>query len=74
MWNFKDLAGEFSAEGLSQGAIVTHGQGKVAFFGEAAMFKARLLGKKKIGMNHKKASENYQLLLNVIHWLDNQIE
>ncbi|MEL7146645.1 MAG: DUF4350 domain-containing protein [Bacteroidota bacterium] len=72
-WNFDEVKDEFSAEGLSQGAILTYGKGKVAFFGEATMFKSRLWGKKKIGMNHKKAKENYQLLLNTIHWLDDKL-
>ncbi|MGD1839705.1 MAG: hypothetical protein ACFB0B_02255 [Thermonemataceae bacterium] len=72
-WNFKEVEDKFSAQGLSQGAVLTYGKGRVAFFGEATMFKARLWGKKKYGMNHKKAKDNYQLLLNVIHWLDNKI-
>jgi len=73
-WNFKEVEDKFSAQGLSQGAVLTYNKGKVAFFGEATMFKARLLyGKKQYGMNHKKAKDNYQLLLNVVHWLDNKI-
>jgi hypothetical protein len=39
------------------------------------MFTAQLAGQKKIkvGMNTKLASENHQLLLNIIHWLDRKI-
>jgi hypothetical protein len=47
------------------------GKGRVAVFGEAAMFSAQLAGPQKmpIGMNSPDATQNYQLLLNVIHWL-----
>ena len=31
-WNFKEVEDKFSAQGLSQGAILTYGKGKVAFF------------------------------------------
>ncbi len=43
---------------------------------EAAMFSAQLAGpdKVKAGMNHEIAKENYQLLLNIIHWLDEKIQ
>jgi hypothetical protein len=41
-------------------------------FGEAAMFSAQIAGPNRIrfGMSMEDASENYQLLLNIIHWLD----
>jgi hypothetical protein len=41
-------------------------------FGEAAMFTAQLAGPQqtKAGMNSDYAEQNYQLLLNIIHWLD----
>ncbi|MFT5253862.1 MAG: hypothetical protein ACI87N_002915 [Flavobacteriales bacterium] len=61
-------------EGWPQGAYKKYGKGKVVVFGEAAMFSAQLAGaKKKMGMNNKVAPENYQLLLNIIHWLDGVI-
>ncbi len=51
---------------------MNYGNGRLVVFGEAAMFTTQLVGKKKrkVGMNNKIASENYQLLLNIIHWLD----
>ena len=74
-------AGEFtgttpaeSARGLLQGAVLRHGQGRVAVFGEAAMFSAQtlVLGDQvigRMGMNDPEASQNAQFVLNVLHWL-----
>jgi len=73
-------AGEFtsttpaeSARGLLQGAVLHHGQGRVAVFGEAAMFSAQsaINGDKvtRMGMNDPEASQNAQFVLNVLHWL-----
>ena len=40
------------------------------------MFTAPLGGPEKIkfGMNNEVAPENYQLLLNIIHWMDGKLE
>ena len=58
-------------EGWCQGAIMIIGNGRVAIFGEAAMFSAQLSGaaQKPMGMNSPEAKQNHQLLLNVMHWL-----
>jgi hypothetical protein len=58
-------------EGWCQGAVMNVGNGRVAVFGEAAMFSAQLAGSQKqpIGMNTPVAKQNHQLLLNVMHWL-----
>jgi hypothetical protein len=58
-------------EGWCQGAVMKVGKGRVAVFGEAAMFSAQLAGPKQrpMGMNATGAERNYQLLLNVMHWL-----
>jgi hypothetical protein len=63
-------------ENWSQVAFKKYGKGRVAVSGEAAMFTAQLAGpdKIKMGMNSPYAKENYQLLLNIIHWLDKLIE
>jgi len=52
------------------------GKGRLAVFGEAAMFTAQVSGnsKRKMGMNHPAAKQNAQFFLNVIHWLDGLIE
>jgi hypothetical protein len=64
-------APEVPIEGWCQGAIVKIGKGRVAVFGEAAMFSAQLGGPNRIpvGMNSPDADQNYRLLLNVMHWL-----
>jgi hypothetical protein len=57
-------------EGWCQGAVMKVGRGRVAVFGEAAMFSAQLAGPKQpMGMNAPQAEQNHQLLLNVMHWL-----
>jgi hypothetical protein len=78
---FPRQAGEFtattpyeSARGLLQGAVLRHGQGRVAVFGEAAMFSAQtvVLGDQvtgRMGMNDPQARQNAQFVLNVLHWL-----
>ena len=58
-------------EGHLQGAVLQFGKGRVAAFGEAAMFSAQLSGPNRspMGMNAPIAGQNAQFLLNVIHWL-----
>lgn len=75
-WVFDKHTTKFNAEGWSQGAYKEFGKGKIVVFGEAAMFSAQLAGPQKIraGMNSEEAPENYQLLLNIIHWLDGKPE
>ena len=45
--------------------------GRLAVFGEAAMFSAQVAGPDRmpIGMNAPMAEQNYQFVLNVMHWL-----
>jgi len=75
-WVFDDETTKLNVEGWSQGAYKEYGKGKIVVFGEAAMFTAQLAGpeKRKVGMNNEVAPENYQLLLNIIHWLDGKLE
>jgi hypothetical protein len=75
-WVFKKETPKFNIGGWSQGACKKYGKGKVAVFGEAAMFTAQLAGpgKIKVGMNSEMATRNYKLLLNIIHWLDGKLE
>jgi hypothetical protein len=65
---------KISAEGMCQGAVLEYGKGRLAVFGEAAMFTAQRVGKKTMGMNNPGAKQNPQFLLNIIHWLDRIIE
>jgi hypothetical protein len=70
-WEFQPQTPRIPIDGWCQGAVLTQGKGKVAIFGEAAMFSAQLAGPKKIpmGMNSAEAKQNYRFLLNLMHWL-----
>ncbi len=61
--------------GHLQGAVLQFGKGKVAVFGEAAMFSAQLAGatKQPMGMNAPEARQNVPFLLNVVHWLTGRL-
>jgi len=65
-----------NVENWSQAAFKKYGRGKIVVAGEAAMFTAQLAGPQqlKAGMNSSFAGDNYKLLLNIIHWLDDILE
>lgn len=71
-WIFHPSTPSIQVGGWSQGAYKTYGEGKVAVFGEAAMFTAQVVLPQNIkaGMNVAGAEQNFQFLLNIIHWLD----
>jgi hypothetical protein len=71
-WVFNKNTTMFNIGGWSQAAFKKYGKGRVVVGGEAAMFTAQLAGPQmyRAGMNSPEAKENYQLLLNIIHWLD----
>ncbi|MGH9936908.1 MAG: DUF4350 domain-containing protein [Blastocatellia bacterium] len=58
-------------KGWYQGVVMRVGRGRVAIFGEAAMFSAQQGGPQKfpMGMNDPVAKQNPQFLLNVMRWL-----
>ncbi len=65
-------APKVDVNGWCQGGILSMGKGRIAIFGEAAMFSAQRTGANQqnlMGMNHPDAVQNHQLLLNVMHWL-----
>lgn len=70
-WEFSDSTPRIPAAYLLQGALVRHGRGRVAVFGEAAMFSAQLAGPQQnpMGMNHPAAGQNHRFALNVLRWL-----
>ena len=70
-WQFSPLTPRIRVEGFLHGAVLRHGQGRVAVFGEAAMFSAQRAGAQRspMGMNDPAAPQNAQFLLNVVHWL-----
>ncbi|MEL7124492.1 MAG: hypothetical protein AAFO07_33970 [Bacteroidota bacterium] len=70
-WQFDKNTEKLDTEGLFMGALKKHGQGKVAFFTEAAMFTAQIVQKRlKVGFNAPEAPNNIPFILNVMHWLD----
>jgi len=70
-WQFSKLTPSMSASRMLQGAVLKVGKGRVAVFGEAAMFSAQVSGPDRMpaGMNDPRAPQNGQFLLNVAHWL-----
>jgi hypothetical protein len=61
-----------SAEGLSQGAVLAYGKGRLAVFCEAGMFSAQIITTPKrmlFGFNAPSAPENKQFILNLVRWL-----
>ncbi|HRK54756.1 MAG TPA: hypothetical protein PK185_12630 [Cyclobacteriaceae bacterium] len=75
-WKFNDNTKRQSVNRWFQLAYMKVGKGRVVMSGEAAMFSAQLAGpnKRTMGMNSPLASQNHQLLLNIIHWLDGIID
>lgn len=72
-WEFSDATPRIPADGMVQGALVLHGTGRVAAFGEAAAFSAQVQERNgesfPMGMNDPDAPHNARFLLNVIAWL-----
>lgn len=73
-WRFNENTPRIELEDYAQGALLQYGEGKVAVFGEAAMFTAQTVtnqqGEFKVGFNSQFAPNNVQFLLNLVHWLD----
>ncbi|MEM7481143.1 MAG: hypothetical protein AAF481_08200 [Acidobacteriota bacterium] len=72
-WEFDESTPRFDAEGWLQGAAFTHGEGRVAAFGEATMFTSQEAGPRNhrvvIGLGSEGAEQNPRLLLNTLRWL-----
>jgi hypothetical protein len=77
-WEFSDATPRVSTRGLLQGAVLRHGAGRVAVFGEAAMFTAQIQQRgdtvRYMGMSHPDATGNQQFVLNVLHWLAGRLD
>jgi len=75
-WQFDATTRQRAVGGWLQGATRRVGSGRVAFFGEAAMFSAQVAGREKrpMGMNAPMAEQNSQFALNTLHWLMGLIE
>jgi hypothetical protein len=74
-WQFGPETRRLPVGNWLQGAVMTFGDGRAAFFGEAAMFSAQLAGpdKRPVGMNAPGAEQNFQFVLNVMHWLSGDL-
>lgn len=70
-WQFDSTTKRRPVGGWLQGATRRVGRGRVALFGEAAMFSAQVAGpeRRPMGMNGPMAEQNAQFTLNVLHWL-----
>ena len=75
-WQFSPTTARRDVGGWLQGATTKLGRGRVAFFGEAAMFTAQVAGPNRtpMGMNAPLAGENPQFVLNTLHWLSGLID
>jgi hypothetical protein len=70
-WQFHADTRREAAGGRWQGAVREVGRGRVAVFGEAAMFSAQRAGPGNIpfGMNAPEAEQNVILLRRIVEWL-----
>lgn len=70
-WQFESTTPVRRVGGWLQGAVLRVGKGRVAFFGEAAMFSAQVAGRERrpMGMNAPMAEQNARFVLNTLHWL-----
>ena len=78
-WTWNSSTPRIPVGGGPQGAVMRAGQGRVAVFGEAAMFtaqKQRLQDGtwRRMGMNAPYAEQNYKFVLNVSHWLSGLLD
>ena len=75
-WQFRPDTPRRPVGGWWQGGTRRVGRGRVALFGEAAMFSAQVAGaeRRPMGMNAPLAEQNAQFTLNVLHWLTGVLE
>lgn len=77
-WQFNDSTQTSELSNSHQGAIMNYGKGKLAVFGEAAMFTAQTITQDgntfKVGFNSPTAPNNVQFVRNLLLWLDDGTE
>jgi hypothetical protein len=67
---FDDKTPAVNIEGWYQGAITEYGMGRVAVFGEAAMFTAQKVeGGNSVGLTSPVAAQNLEFLRDILRWL-----
>ena len=64
-----------TTDGAVLGAVMRVEMGRAAFFGDPALFTAQIAGpdRRPVGMNARGSEQNFQLVLNVMHWLSGVI-
>lgn len=64
-----------AADGSTCGAVMRVERGRVGFFGDPALFTARIAGpdRRLEGMSARGAEQNFHFVLNVMHWLSGMI-
>lgn len=63
-------APRIDASGMSQGATLDYGKGRIALFGEAGGFTAQVIdGIEKFGFNTAEGSDNPEFILATLRWL-----
>jgi len=64
-----------TTDGAVLGAVMRVEMGRAAFFGDPALFTAQIAGpdRRLVGMNARGSEQNFQLVLNVMHWLSGVI-
>jgi hypothetical protein len=75
-WRFDSTTKYRPVGGWLQGATRRIGRGRVALFGEAAMFSAQVAGpqRRPMGMNAELAEQNPRFVLNTLHWLSGLLD
>jgi hypothetical protein len=70
-WVFEEDTPRLDVSGWCQGGVQEHGAGRLAVFGEAAMFTAQVFdeGRVRAGMNAPEAADNLRLLRRILGWL-----
>jgi hypothetical protein len=64
-----------ATDGAVLGAVMRVDMGRAAFFGDPALFTAQIAGadRRLVGMNASGSEQNFQFVLNVMHWLSGVI-
>lgn len=72
-WEFNESTPSKELSNMSQGAIMNFEKGKIAVFGEAAMFTAQTIKQNgntfKVGFNSPFASDNVPFIRKILKWL-----
>lgn len=72
-WQFNDSTNSVNLDKYAQGALLNYGEGKVAIFGEAAMFTAQIVttqnGTFRVGFNSRIAPNNQLFAVRLMEYL-----